>query len=74
MREPKGPLVFKITQESDGGFVAACMTEGIVTQGDTWQELVYMVKDAVRAYFFDSAPPRTICLRFRRRKELIELK
>jgi predicted RNase H-like HicB family nuclease len=55
-------LVFNVDQEPDGGFVAQCLTEGIVTQGDTWDELKEMVKDAVEAYFFDRPKPRSIRL------------
>jgi predicted RNase H-like HicB family nuclease len=57
-----GELVFKVIQEPDGGYVAQCLTEGIVTQGDTWDELKNMVKDAVEAYFFDAPKPRSIRL------------
>ena len=32
-------LVFEVTQESDGGFVAEALGESIVTQADTWEEL-----------------------------------
>ncbi|MGA2431439.1 MAG: 2-phospho-L-lactate guanylyltransferase [Candidatus Acidiferrum sp.] len=55
-------LVFEVTQEADGGYVAECMTESIVTQGDTWEELRAMVIDAVDAYFFDGAKPQAIRL------------
>jgi predicted RNase H-like HicB family nuclease len=55
-------LVFKVIQEPDGGYVAQCLTESIVTQGDTWDELKEMVKDAVEAYFFDAPKPRSIRL------------
>ena len=51
-------LVFEVTQEADGGFVAECLTETIVTQADTWDELRAMVVDAVDGYFFDSAKPQ----------------
>lgn len=47
-------LVFEVTQEADGGYVAECLTESIVTQGDTWVELRAMVKDATEACFFES--------------------
>ena len=59
---PLGELVFKVIQEDDGGYVAQCLTESIVTQGDTWDELKEMVKDAVEAYFFDAPKPRSIRL------------
>ncbi|PYV10679.1 MAG: 2-phospho-L-lactate guanylyltransferase [Acidobacteria bacterium] len=46
-------LVFEVTQETDGGFVAECLTEGIFTEADNWEELRRNVKQAVAAYFFD---------------------
>ncbi len=55
-------LVFKVIQEPDGGYVAQCLTEGIVTQGDSWEELRNMVKDAVEAYFFDATENRSAVL------------
>jgi hypothetical protein len=44
-------LVFNVTQESDGGYVAVAVGESIATQGDTWDELCFMVLDAVNGYF-----------------------
>ena len=55
-------LVFEVTQEADGGYVAECLTESIVTQGDTWADLRDNVKDAVEAYFFDAQKPQSIRL------------
>ncbi len=55
-------LVFEVTEEADGGYVAECLTESIVTQGGTWEELRAMVKDAVDAYFFDGPKPDWIRL------------
>jgi hypothetical protein len=55
-------LVFRVIQEPDGGYVAQCLTESIVTQGDTWEELKEIVKDAVKGYFFDTPKPRSIRL------------
>ena len=55
-------LVFEVTQEADGGYVAECLTENIVTQGDNWEELRANVKDAVKGYFFDTPKPQTIRL------------
>jgi predicted RNase H-like HicB family nuclease len=46
-------IVFEVTQESDGGFVAECLTDGIFTQADNWEELRRNAKEAVAAYFFD---------------------
>jgi predicted RNase H-like HicB family nuclease len=55
-------LVFEITQEADGGFVAECLTEAIFTQADTWAELRANVREAVQAFFADSGRPATIRL------------
>ncbi|HUN62250.1 MAG TPA: type II toxin-antitoxin system HicB family antitoxin [Candidatus Sulfotelmatobacter sp.] len=55
-------LVFDVVQDADGGYVADCLSENIVTQGDTWAELRANVKDAVEAYFFDGPKPQSIRL------------
>ena len=51
-----GELIFEVLQEADGGFVAECLTEPIVTQGDDWAALRVAVTDAVQGYFFESEP------------------
>lgn len=65
-----GELVFEVTEEADGGYVAECLTESIVTQGDTWEELRAMVKDAVAGYFFDGPKPQYIRLHLVRNEVL----
>lgn len=57
-------IIFEITQESDDGFVAECLTEAIFTQADTWEQLREEVKDAVEGYFFDRSKPDRIRLHF----------
>ena len=46
-------LIFEVTQESDGGFVAECLTEGIFTQAKDWQTLRENVREAVAGFYFD---------------------
>ncbi len=55
-------IVFAVTQESDGGFVAECLSQDIFTQGDTWEELRANVREAVAAYFFDQPKPAVVRL------------
>jgi len=55
-------IVFDVIQEQDGGFVADCLNEDIITQGDSWDELRNNVREAVNAFFFDSTPPTKIRL------------
>ena len=54
-------IVFTVTQESDGGYVAECLSHDIFTQGNTWDELRANVREAVTAFFFDQ--PKPACVR-----------
>jgi predicted RNase H-like HicB family nuclease len=55
-------LVFTITQEADGGFVAEALGESIITQADTWEELRANVREAVAAFYFDRPAPKVLRL------------
>jgi len=55
-------LVFEITQEADGGFVAEALGESIVTQADTWDALRVNVREAVDAFYFDRPAPTRLRL------------
>jgi len=52
-------LVFDVTQEADGGYCTECLTESIVTEGNTWEE--------VRGYYFDQPEKMTSPIRLRLR-------
>ena len=58
-------LVFQVIRENDGGYVAECLDESIVTEGATWVQLRSKVKEAVRGYYFDQREkqPRIILRR-----------
>ncbi len=43
-------IVFEVAGDEDGGFVAECLTEGIFTQTDGWDQLRENVKEAVAAF------------------------
>lgn len=55
-------LVFDVTQEADGGFVAEALGESIFTEGATWVELRANVREAVAAFYFDRPAPSSIRL------------
>ena len=55
-------LVFEVTQEGDGGFVAEALGESIVTEADSWEELRSNVRKAVKAFYFDGKAPVKIRL------------
>ena len=56
-------LVFEVTQEGDGGYCAECLSESIVTEGDTWEALKANVREAVRGYFFDQPEKLNLSIR-----------
>ena len=56
-------LVFEVVQEADGGYTAEALGESIFTQADSWNALKTNIQEAVRAFYFDSAPPSSIRLR-----------
>jgi hypothetical protein len=56
-------LMFEVTEDIDGGYVAECLTEGIVTQGDTLEELRANIKDAVQGFYFDGEMPSVVRMR-----------
>lgn len=56
-------LVFEVTQEGDGGYCAECLTESIVTEANTWDELRANVREAVRGYYFDQTEKLTLSIR-----------
>jgi len=58
-------LIFEVTQEDDGGFCAECLTESIVTEADTWDQLRQNVKEAVRAFYFDQPDELPASIRLR---------
>jgi hypothetical protein len=55
-------LVFEVTQEADGGFVAEALGESIITEADTWDELRANVREAVAAFYFDRPAPERLRL------------
>lgn len=61
-RATMNELVFQVTQEGDGGFVAEALGESIFTQADTWDELRTNVREAVSAFYFDRPAPMRVRL------------
>ena len=56
-------LIFEVTQEADGGYVAECLTESIVTEGDNWEQLRENVRAVVQSFFFDAPEKRPQSIR-----------
>lgn len=60
----EGPseITFEVTEAVGGGYDARALGYGIFTQGDSWDDLKAMVKDAVLCHFDDDSAPRVIKL------------
>jgi predicted RNase H-like HicB family nuclease len=63
-------LIFEVTEEAEGRYSAECLTENIVTQANTWEELRASVKEATEAYFYDGPKPKYIRLHLVRNEVL----
>lgn len=58
-------IIFKVQESEEGGFCARAMGHSILSEGDDWDELRKMVKDAVACHFVGRPErPHTIRLRF----------
>lgn len=58
-------LIFEVTEDLEGGYVATALGLGIHTQAETVEELREMVRDAMDCYFDeDDEKPALIRLHF----------
>ena len=55
-------IIFEVTEAVEGGYDARALGYSIFTQGDNWDDLKDMVKDAVRCHFDEDTVPRVIRL------------
>ncbi len=57
-------IIFEVTEAIEGGFDARALGYSIFTQGDDWEDLKAMVRDAVACHFDDGTEPKVIRLHF----------
>jgi len=55
-------IIFEVTEAPEGGFDARALGHAIFTQGDDWDDLKEMARDAVLCHFEDDDAPRVIRL------------
>lgn len=51
-------IIFEVTEAPEGGYGARALGHSVFTQGDDWDDLKEMVRDAVRCHFKDADVPR----------------
>jgi len=58
-------VIFEVREAEEGGFWARALGHSIFTQGDDWDDLRAMVKDAVACHFENEAErPKIIRLHY----------
>jgi len=55
-------IIFEVTEAVEGGYDARALGYSIFTQGDDWDDLKAMVRDAVLCHFDEEDQPRVIRL------------
>ena len=55
-------ITFDAYEAEEGGYYAVAQGFDIITQGDSWDDLKFMVEDAVLCHFDDGCAPHAIRL------------
>lgn len=55
-------LIFEVTETDDGGFVAHALGHSIFTQGENWNDLKKMAREAVLCHFGEDRAPKVVRL------------
>ena len=53
-------IIFEVTEAPEGGYDARSLRYSIFTQGEDWNDLKAMVRDAVLCHFDEDTIPRVI--------------
>lgn len=56
------PIIFEVTVAVEGGYDAKALGHSIFTQGEDWEDLKAMVRDAVRCHFNEDTLPDVVRL------------
>ena len=56
-------VVFEVTEAVEGGYDARALGYGIFTQGEDWDDLKSVVRDAVLCHFGEDGAPAALKLR-----------
>ena len=57
---PANEIVFQVREAPEGGYSARAVGYSIFTQGDDWDDLKHMMRDAVLCHFDDGEAPQSI--------------
>jgi hypothetical protein len=57
---PDNEIVFQVWESPEGGYEARAVGYSIFTEGDDWEHLKFMMRDAVLCHFDDGQAPQSI--------------
>ena len=57
---PDSEIVFQVRESPEGGYSARAVGYSVFPQGDDWDDLIYMMRDAVLCHFDDGEAPQAI--------------
>ena len=57
-------IIFEVTEAAEGGYDARALGHSIFTQGNDWDDLKAMARDAVLCHFDEDDAPRVVRLHF----------
>ena len=63
-------IIFDVSEAPEGGYDARALGHAIFTQGDDWEELKAMARDAVLCHFGEDQAPRVIRLHLVRQEAI----
>lgn len=55
-------IIFEVTEAAEGGYDARALGHSIFTQGDDWNHLKEMVREAVLCHFGEQEAPQVVRL------------
>ncbi len=62
---PGAEIVFQVRESPEGGYEARAVEYSIFTQGEDWDDLIYITRDAVLCHFDDGEAPQAIRVQWR---------
>lgn len=64
-------IIFQIQESPEGGYEARALGYSIFTEGDTYEEMKFNIRDAVQCHFEEGELPQIIRLHFVRDEVLV---
>ncbi len=57
---PDAEIIFQVREAPEGGYTARAVGYSIFTEGDDWEHLKHMMRDAVLCHFDDGDEPEAM--------------